>query len=218
MSRPHQTARLTAVALGVVYAITLHVSGVALRAEVRTVLRYLPTVAVLGVVIFDVWLWRLPGIQRLAGRPRIDGTWVTTLSPDPESHIPEKGNRGPIDAAVLIEQTYWTIAVTLLTEESRSESTSAAVRRTGDSKQRQALNYTYVNTPKQEHRSRSRPHVGASRLEVAGLTPSCLTGTYWTDRLTAGDMALRRVSRRTDYASLAEVLTAVDGQDATEDA
>jgi hypothetical protein len=37
-------------------------------------------------------------------------------------------------------------------------------------------------------RDRSEPHFGAARLECTGQTPTRLTGVYWTDRLTRGDM------------------------------
>jgi hypothetical protein len=41
---------------------------------------------------------------------------------------------------------------------------------------------------------------------LVGLSPVQITGTYWTDRFTVGDMDLRHLNRRRDYTTLAEVL------------
>jgi hypothetical protein len=140
-------------------------------------------------------------VHRLVRRPRIDGTWLTTLTPHPDSHIPDGGNRGPIQAAVLIEQTFWSVHVTLLTAESRSVSTSASLH--GVTRQQAVLTYTYANEPDQQHRPRSQPHAGASQFNVTGREPQQMTGNYWTARLTVGDMAMSLLNRRTDYPSLA---------------
>ena len=206
MQNPSKAVRLSAVAVSAVYALALYLSGLHLQHGLKQALAYLPTALGLGVVAFDLWLWKIPGVQRLTGRPRVDGTWIATLQPHPDSHIPPGGNRGPIDAAVIIEQTYWSLAVTLLTAESASHSISAAIRLNSDSRERRLLAYTYQNSPKQQHRPRSLPHVGASQLHVAGSKPNMLSGSYWTDRLTVGDMELRHFNRRTDYTTLAEVL------------
>jgi hypothetical protein len=85
---------------------------------------------------------------------------------------------GPIAAAVLIEQSYWTVALTVLTAESRSHSTAAAIRRAGDRKNQRSLVYTYDNAPKQQHRPRSQPHTGATQLTAVGHRPTRLTGVY----------------------------------------
>ncbi|MFL6136198.1 MAG: hypothetical protein ACJ74O_00145 [Frankiaceae bacterium] len=205
---PSRLVRWTAVIVSGTYALALYASGTHLQQGAKQGLAYLPTALSLAVVAFDLWLWKIPGVHRFVGRPRVDGTWFTILRPHPDSHIPPGGNRGPIDAAVVIEQTYWSISITLMTAESASQSTSAAIHTNGESRKRRVLAYTYANTPKQEHRDRSHPHVGAVRLEIVGRTPITLAGTYWTDRLTVGDMQLRHLERGTDYANLGAVLQA----------
>ncbi len=102
-------------------------SGVDLAATTQRLLAYLPTVAVLLAVAFDSWLWKLPGMNKLTGRPRLDGTWRTTLTPHADSHIPDGGNRGPIRALICIEQTFWTLSVSLITDQSRSQSSTASL-------------------------------------------------------------------------------------------
>ncbi len=209
MSNPSRPVRYTAIAVGAVYALALYLAHVRLDGHFKQALAYLPAAAALVVVAFDLWLWKLPGVHQLAKRPRIDGTWYCLLTPNPESHIPDGGNWGPIESAVLIEQTYWSLSVTTMTGESRSISTSAHLRKNNGSSQQHVLAYTYANEPGQQSRPRSQPHVGASELAVVGRTPTQITGMYWTARFTAGDMALRHVNRRTDYPTCEVALNAV---------
>ncbi|SDG21643.1 Cap15 family cyclic dinucleotide receptor domain-containing protein [Klenkia brasiliensis] len=203
MSTPGRPVRYAATAVGAAYAVALYVAGFRFDDGIRQILAYLPAAAAIAVVAFDRWTWKWPGVHRLVGRPRIDGTWLTTLTPHPDSHIPEGGNRGPIDTAVIIEQTYWSVTVRLLTAESRSISTSASIY--NRSAQQAVLAYTYANEPEQRHRPRSQPHAGATELVITGRQPQQMSGTYWTERLTVGDMTMHLLDRRADYPTLAAV-------------
>jgi hypothetical protein len=206
MAKPTRTVRVTVTAVSAIYAVVLYASGIRLQHDARQLLAYLPSVSGILVVIFDSWAWKWPAIHNLTGRPRIDGTWIATLRPRQDSHIPAGGNRKPIQAAIIIDQTYWSLGITLLTRESASYSTAASLRRHGDSRNRRTATYTYANEPAQEHRPRSQPHVGAAQLHVSGRRPAQVTGMYWTDRFTAGDLDLRLLDRRTDYPTLEAVL------------
>ena len=104
MSDPSRPVRYAVTAAGTIYAVALYASGFRFDTSIRQVLAYLPAAAALAIVAFDLWDWKWPGVHRLVQRPRIDGTWLTTLTPHPDSHIPEGGNRGPIDAAVLMSR------------------------------------------------------------------------------------------------------------------
>ena len=206
MGNPSKIVRITISAVSTLYAIILYAIGIRLQDDARQILAYLPSALGILIVIFDSWAWKWPVIHGLAGRPRIDGTWIANLHPNPDSHIPAGGNRGPIQAAFMIDQTYWSIGITMLTGESASYSTASSLRRPGASRDRRILSYTYSNEPAQEHRPRSQAHVGATQLHVSGQRPIELTGMYWTDRFTAGDLHLRLLSRHTDYPTLKAVL------------
>jgi hypothetical protein len=206
MSNPARTVRFAVTGSSAAYALTLYAADVQLDTTTKQVLAYLPAVAALIVLAFDLWLWKWPLIHKAVSRPRIDGTWLSTLTPSEDSHIPPGGNRGPITTAVMIDQTYWSVSATLLSPESRSYSTSAAIRRNGGSRSQAVLAYTYQNEPAQEHRPRSQPHLGASEFHISGRQPEEISGTYWTARLTAGDMHMRLLNRRTDYPNLPAVL------------
>jgi hypothetical protein len=209
---PGRAVRIATTVLSVAYAAVLAGAGVHLQTTAKQVVAYLPTAIGLGLVGFDKTAWRWPGIHRFTGRPRIDGTWRATVTPNPDSKISDGGNWGPIDAAAIIAQTYWTLHVTLMTAESSSDSTVATLRNIGASTSRNRLTYAYLNEPRQEHRPRSNPHGGAATLDMTGRTPDQMTGVYWTDRLTAGDMSLTWLTRDTGYTTLAAVNAAYPPQ------
>jgi hypothetical protein len=99
---------------------------------------------------------------------------------------------------MVVEQTFWTTAVQFYTRESGSSSTYAAFVNKTDAKQAKSLLFTYTNTARQAHAHRSYQHSGTCRLDVTGPSPNSLSGTYWTDRITAGDMILTLVDRKDD--------------------
>ncbi|MBL6280230.1 hypothetical protein JMF97_29115 [Micromonospora fiedleri] len=201
MRPPKTIVRSTAIAVGAIYAAILYGSGFRFGPGVKVALAYLPTLLIIGVVAFDLWVWKWPGVIQLAGRPSIGGTWCAVIYPHPDSKIPKDGNRGPIQATVVIEQTYWTMAIRLISGESTSVSTSASIRPDGGSRVQRVLTFTYQNVPKYINRPRSRPHLGTANLSVVGLKPRSLSGSYWTDRLTLGDLNLSLLSRGVDYVA-----------------
>lgn len=197
--------RTTAVVTSVLYALVLTVIGEPPSQSARSIVAYIPAVLALLTVAFDKWMWRWPIIHSMVGRPLVHGTWAATLTPNADSRIPEGGDRGPISAAVIIEQSYWSTHVRLMSSQSTSESTSASLGKSNHGSQH-VLTYAYVNEPKQQHRPRSNPFTGAAQFRVQGKSPTQLVGTYWTDRLTCGDMYLTLHNRKTDYATRDEAL------------
>lgn len=200
-------ARGVAIAVSAVWAAVLFLTGLDLDDGVRRLMVYLPSLIGLLVVAFDLWLWKIPGISKMTGRPLIYGTWQATLTPNPESRIPDGGNWGPITGAMVIEQTFWTTAVRLHTEQSSSASTTAQIVSANASKQSKNLFFTYANRARQEHNQRSFAHHGTTLLHVTGIKPHTLEGSYWTDRLTAGDIVLRFINKKVD-TSAADALRA----------
>lgn len=193
MSTPN-LIRAVAVALGVVWTLVLYTSGIHLPTIGKQVVANLPTASLMLALAFDLWLWKLPGAYRIHGRPRIYGTWTTTITPHPDSRIPAEAGQGLRQATTTIEQTFWTMSVQVKTDESESISRAESLVPDGASKQRKVLTYMYTNTPQLAVRNRSPIHVGAANLTVVGDRPESLDGTYWTDRLTIGDLHLVRTS------------------------
>ncbi len=199
---PSTVARLVATLFGVSYAAVLYVADVSVTGSAKQAAAYLPSAAAILVVVFDWWAWKWWPINLVFGRPRIDGTWLATLKPHPDSRIPEGGKREPFSAALIIEQSFFSLHVTQYTGESTSHSRASAFRREEDSRERTKLAYVYQSESSLGERPRNPPHWGACELEISGLTPTEISGKYWTDRLTAGDMRLTFFDRRADYSGL----------------
>ncbi|MFE7333274.1 Cap15 family cyclic dinucleotide receptor domain-containing protein [Streptomyces griseus] len=187
----------TTIYTGVLVALGLYPS------EFRYLFAYVPSIVGYGVLAFDKWAWRWPGIHRLTGRPRVTGTWRVVLSPSPNSHIPEGGNRGPITTYMTIEQTFWSLHATLRTTESTSHSSNATLNAPENSSTCE-IGFLYENRPRVEHQRRSPRHEGACRIAVTGLSPKVASGHYYTSRFTAGDMDFTFLDRSTDYGTFAE--------------
>lgn len=201
--RPTTLVRVVVLAVGFAYTVILALSGINLDSTAKLIIGWLPAAASAALLVWDLWGWRLPPLNRLTHRPRIDGLWEVTLTPTDESHIPPGGNRGPIPAYIVINQSYWSLHVRQMTVESGSDSRSFFWDRIpGDDVER--LNFLYQNDPRPEHRSRSPRHLGSCSLDTARLVPSSIRGMYFTDRYTQGEMDLRLVDRSKGYTSYQE--------------
>lgn len=201
--RPTTFVRIIVLSVGLAYTAVLALSGISLDSTAKLIVGWFPAAASIVLLVWDLWGWRLPLLNRLTHRPRIDGLWEVTLTPTAESHIPEGGNRGPIPAYIVVSQSYWSLHVRQMTVESGSDSKSFFWGRVpGDDVDR--LSFLYQNDPRPEHRDRSHPHLGSCSLNTARLVPQAIHGTYFTDRYTQGEMDLRLVDRSKGYTSYQE--------------
>jgi len=155
----------------------------------------------LVLAAFDLWLWRLRILQGwLVKRPRLSGTWRAEIrsnwiTPETGVGIP------PIAAFMVIRQTFSTLSLCLVTNESRSELLGAEIVRGTDGTYR--VFGVYRNEPRFAVRERSAIHYGGLELRVAGSPPERIEGHYWTDRDTAGELLLsdQRQAYAHDFAS-----------------
>lgn len=203
------SVRYTVVAVSLVYTAVLFLSGVELDTFAKQFLALLPTLFALGVVAYDRWVWKWALGRKFHQRPQIDGLWRVTLTPNPESHIPPDGNRGPIEAYAVIDQTYWSISVAQFTEQSESYSLTSTFIARGQTNMK-TLSFLYDNTPRYEHRKRSPRHSGACEISVPTGQPTAMTGLYFTDRFTQGEMVLELVDRTTNYRDFASAKAHAD--------
>ena len=202
--KPGSVAKTAATVATGLYTVGLHLAGVRLTGGAKSLLSYVPSVVVVLILIADKWAWRWPLVHRLTGHPYLAGTWRLKLRPSTDSHIPACGNRGPIDAFLVVEQTWFGIHLTQVTKESRSTSLGASFRKADHSGQHQLL-YTYVNVPLQHHQPRSTQHDGACSFMMIGRDPEAVDAFYFTNRLTRGDISAVRLDRKSDqinYESL----------------
>jgi len=203
MGRPTALARTITLIVSAIYSIGIFSLGFELPFWWRLLVAFLPTIAVLCVLAWDLWLWRQPGVQRLVRRPDLRGLWRVTLTPHPDSRIPEGGNRGPIDGFLEIKQSFWAVHLRLYTDQSASKSTATTWLPAYESAV-DNLTFTYDNVPKVSQSHRSMRSTGACNLLPTSLQPKEMEGAYFTDRFTKGDMSLTFVGRETGFATFAK--------------
>ncbi len=185
------------------YTVLLYASKVQLDSIAKHVVAYLPVLAALLLVLWDLQAWRWPLIHQLTHRPRIDGLWRVVLQPTAESHIPEGGNRGPISAYVMVSQSFWSLHVRQLTVESGSRSRAVVWEDRGEADV-ERLSFLYENDPRPEHLERSHRHLGSCTFSPANLKPKTMPGVYFTDRYTQGSMDLTLIDRSKGYSTFHE--------------
>jgi len=211
MKRPDTLVKSVVFVVALVYSITIYLSGSELDSAIIKILSFLPTLAVMLLILWDYLALKLPIVRKFMNRPRFDGLWKFSLTPTAESHIPEGGNKGPIPGYMIVKQTFWSLHVTQFTEESASESIAYTWRRSEEGGPVK-LSYIYRNKPKAKHLSRSHPSDGSSSIEFRSMSPKVLESTYFTDRYTQGDIELAFLTRDSEFGSYKECIEAENRQ------
>lgn len=124
------------------------------------------------MLLYERWFWRYNPCEKT---PALKKSYTGILKSSYDGKERE--------ASLEIKQTLLSVRVTLTSGESKSNSLSASIDEIHGEKQ---LTYCYLNTPKSEFRYRSEVHYGTAMLCVDN--PNKLTGQYYTDRKTIGDM------------------------------
>jgi hypothetical protein len=137
--------------------------------------------------VFHRWLWKLDIFKGwLVTIPYLQGTWKGVLQSNWKN--PETGEGvGEIPIYLVIKQSFKKIECSIFTKESSSYSLSADIDEIQGNTQ---LSYTYTNTPKSSFRERSEIHNGAALLKIIKGEQMKLSGEYWTDRQTIGEIQL----------------------------
>jgi hypothetical protein len=164
-----------ALALVIVWATTGEVEFDFARAIVTAT-----SVVIIGLLVFDYWLWRHRPFRWLVGRPVLHGTWKVVLRTD---HAPRADEE--IEAYLVVHQTYSTIRVEGLFEISNSECLSADLSLDGT---RCTLSYIFRSEAHSRHRDENPPSRGAASLRVGRRPQLHLEGDYWMERKTRGDI------------------------------
>lgn len=138
--------------------------------------------------IFDRFLWRLSIFRGwLVKRPDISGTWCAIFQSDWID--PNTGaSIDPTKGFMAIYQTYTETRLRLMTEESFSVILSARLTRLPDKSYR--LSAVYRNEPNILIRDQSPIHHGSLLIDIPNNNPLQISGYYWTDRQTRGEIML----------------------------
>jgi hypothetical protein len=169
------------------------------------------SVLLLLFVAFDLWAWRFRFLQGwFVPRPDVRGTWRVVLQSDWKE--PATGQTiGPITAFLVIRQTFSMISMRMLTVESSSELVGAAIAKANDGTYR--ISGVYWNEPKLSVRDRSPIHYGGLLLDVEGSPVERLSGHYWTDRATKGEIAsvAHKIEQLVSFDSASRAFSSTSG-------
>jgi hypothetical protein len=161
-------------------------------------------VVTIALAVWDKWLWKTRAAQQLPGVSRdISGTWEAELESlwiDPAtSKVPPKKT-----VYLVIRQTSATASITLISDESKSKSSTARIIKEDGS---WLLHYIYTNEPDVALLKKSPIHHGSGVLAITGNPAKRIAGTYWTDRDSKGKLTLERRSRKLgeDFRDCAEL-------------
>lgn len=152
-------------------------------------------VATFVLALWETWLWRLPLAQKITGSHRcIRGTWRgvrRSLWVDPQT-----GEQAPPKTVYLtVRQSASYVTIRFYSDESTSTSSFATLRMTDGMCE---LLYMYMNIPGPRHEFRIHMHHGSVWLNLSGNPVRRITGRYWTDRDTKGELDF--TERVTDIA------------------
>jgi hypothetical protein len=155
-------------------------------------------VTITGILwwLFDRWLWRPRVARKMHGRPLLDGTWHGTLA---STHLWPDGSRVEPDDDVylVVRQRFSTLTISLHTSESSSRSMATVLETGPDGKG--LIGHLYDNVPKPDVVERSPKHTGGSILHPPAKDGAPLTGSYFTDRKTTGQLTFH--TRRRGHAN-----------------
>jgi predicted pore-forming effector associated with SMODS systems len=194
IERLHLSAIILAAA--VTWGVLLLLEGVAVSPSWFHPFSTVVAILMLLLAAFDLWLWRLSLLRGwLVKRPFIAGTWCTEVRSNWKD-LATGEQIPPLAAFIVIRQTFSSLTLCLITDESRSELAGAEVVRSADGTYR--VFGVYTNEPRFAVRARSPMHYGGLELRVAGSPPERIEGHYWTDRNTAGELSLS--NRKRSYA------------------
>ncbi|MDF2882012.1 MAG: hypothetical protein K0R54_2569 [Clostridiaceae bacterium] len=122
--------------------------------------------------VYERWGWKL---NPLEDTPVLCRNYIGTMLTSYDNIERE--------ARLEVKQTLLSTNIILISGESKSKSISSSIDSVLGEKQ---LTYCYLNTPTAAVRDRSEIHYGTAMLCIEN--PKEITGQYFTDRKTAGDM------------------------------
>ena len=147
------------------------------------------SIDLLVIGIFVKWGWKLKMFRGwLVPFPNLSGTWVGYIYSEWKN--PETGEQpDPIPVMLSISQTFFNLSCVMRTQEMVSHSYAEGFQIDLDRQIRQ-LAYSYTSKPRLSLSDRSIPHDGAAVFQIIEKPKPKLTGRYWTERKTIGEIIL----------------------------
>jgi len=135
--------------------------------------------------------WRWKPLAKWMGRPCVHGVWQGELLSD---YGATNDSRLVIPIFFVIRQTYLTLSIQSFTERQEGESQIEALFKNSKTNSTQLI---YIFELRKSFSGSSSLIKGSGELKLSGNHLS-LTGTYWTNTPTHGDINLKLISRKID--------------------
>jgi hypothetical protein len=153
------------------------------------------TIDLFIILIFTKWLWKCRIFKGwLVPFPNLNGTWIGCIKSDWKN--PESGQAIPaIPVMLTIKQNLLHLSCVMCTGEMKSYSFSEGLHIDSE-KQIKQMAYLYNSKPRIIINQRSLPHDGAIVFDIIESPSKKLTGRYWTERKTTGEINLKFSCKR----------------------
>lgn len=191
-------ATLTVLAWALIFFIQWHFMGAALFTAGWRSFTAALTIATVAFGVFYKLAWKSPRIARLMGRSMVHGVWQGTLLSDYKT---DKNHPLEVPIFFVIRQTYLTLSLESFTKSQQGESKLEALIRNART---EATRLSYVFELRRQFRGENKLTIGAGELRLQDDN-TILSGFYWTNTPTHGELKLKLVSRDCDGVDCYEV-------------
>ncbi|NYT79077.1 hypothetical protein H0A71_19000 [Alcaligenaceae bacterium] len=153
------------------------------------------SIDLLVVAWFVRWGWRLKIFRGwLVPFPNLNGSWVGSIYSDWKN--PETGEKPPpIPVMLTVNQSFFHISCMMRTSEMESSSYAEGFL-IDPERQIKNLAYSYTSKPRLSLSERSITHDGTAAFKIVENPNKKLSGRYWTERLTKGEILLQYYSEK----------------------
>lgn len=139
------------------------------------------------IAVFVKWGWKFKFFRGwLVPFPDLNGTWI--------GHVysnwidDETGDKlAPIPVMLTVKQSFFSTSYVIRSAEMQSDSYIEGFL-IDEQRQQKQLSYSYKSSPRLSIAHRSPPHDGACVLSIIEKPKRKLSGRYWTERKTTGEM------------------------------
>jgi len=147
------------------------------------------SIDLLVIAAFVKWGWKLKIFRGwLVPFPDLNGTWTGFIYSDWKN--PQTGEKPPpIPVMLTVNQSFFHVSCVMRTSEMESSSYSEGFLIDTD-RQVKKVAYSYTSKPRLSLSDRSIPHDGSAVFQIIEKPKLKLTGRYWTERLTKGEITL----------------------------
>ena len=145
------------------------------------------SIDLLLIAVFVKWGWKFKIFRGwLVPFPNLNGSWAGHIY---SNWIDEATGEkiAPIPAMLTVKQNFFSASYVVRTGEMQSDSYVEGFL-IDEQRQQKELTYSYTSKPRVSVTHRSNPHDGACVLSIIESPKRKLSGRYWTERGTTGEM------------------------------